>query len=118
MFRALPWTVKILPFSDSSSARSMPLVRGREPTSSAMLTPSKASSGLSCRSRFASRGKAQSTTSIATPSSAPIAGGISKQAQVDRLVGAEQLAGGDAEEQAVADLPGGAGDGDSYGVAH
>ena len=57
----------------------MPFVRGREPTSSAMLVPSKASSGRSCRSRPASSGKAQSTSSIATPSSAPIAGGISSR---------------------------------------
>ena len=41
-----------------------------------------------------------------------------QQAQVDRLLGAEQLAGGDAEDEAVADLAGGAGDGDSYGIAH
>ena len=41
-----------------------------------------------------------------------------EQAQVDRLVRAEQLPAGDAEHDAVADLAGCAGDGDSYGVAH
>ncbi len=78
-FSALPWPVKIFPFSASSSARSMPLVRGREPTSSATLTPSNASSGVSCRSSAPSSGNAQSTSSIATPSSAPIACGISSR---------------------------------------
>ena len=38
-----------------------------------------------------------------------------QQLQDDRLVLAERLAGGDAREDAVADLPGGAGDGDSEG---
>ena len=38
-----------------------------------------------------------------------------QQLQDDRLVLAERLAGGDAGEDAVADLPGGAGDGDSEG---
>ena len=44
-FSALPCTVNISPLALSSSARSMPLVRGREPTSSATLVASKASSG-------------------------------------------------------------------------
>ena len=39
-----------------------------------------------------------------------------EQAQIDGLVGAEQLPGGDAEDEAVADLTGCAGDGDSYGI--
>ena len=38
-----------------------------------------------------------------------------EQAQVDLLVGAEHLAAGDAEQQRVADLAGGAGDGDGGG---
>src|SRR5256885_13772479 len=41
-----------------------------------------------------------------------------KQAQVDRLVRAEQLSARDAEGEAVADLPGRAGNGHSDGVAH
>ena len=40
-----------------------------------------------------------------------------QQAKLDRHVRAEQLAGGDAEEQRVADLAGGAGDGDVHGSA-
>ena len=38
-----------------------------------------------------------------------------EQAELDRRVGAEHLAGGDAEQQRVADLAGGAGDGDVDG---
>ena len=38
-----------------------------------------------------------------------------EEAQAHLLVGAEQLAGGDAEEDRVADLAGGAGDGDGLG---
>ncbi len=41
-----------------------------------------------------------------------------EQAQVDGLVASEQLPAGDAEHDAVSDLPGCAGDGHSYGVAH
>ncbi len=44
-FSALPCTVKISPLALSSSERSMPLVRGRDPTSSATLVPSNASAG-------------------------------------------------------------------------
>src|SRR4029077_9170979 len=41
-----------------------------------------------------------------------------QQPQVDRLVGAEQLPGGDAKYEAVTDLTGGAGDGYAYWLAH
>ena len=52
------------------------------------------------------------------PSAALTASGISSRLQVDRGVGAEHLAAGDAEEERVADLAGGAGDGDLDGGAH
>ena len=41
-----------------------------------------------------------------------------EQLQDDGLVLAEHLAGGDAEEEGVADLAGGAGDGDADGCFH
>ena len=41
-----------------------------------------------------------------------------EQAQLDRRLVAEHLPAGDPEQQRVADLPGGAGDGDLDGVAH
>ena len=55
----------------------MPLVRGRAPTSNAMLQPSNASAGSSWMSIPASSGKAQSSSSIAVPSAALRASGIS-----------------------------------------
>ena len=64
-----------------------------------------------------SSGNAQSSSSIATPFSASwtLSIGHLQQLQDERLVLAEHLAGGDAEEEAVADVPGGAGDGDAEG---
>jgi hypothetical protein len=41
-----------------------------------------------------------------------------QQVQVDRLVRAEEVSGGDPEEQRVADLAGGSGDGDLRGLGH
>ena len=96
----------------------MPLVRGREPTSSATLVPSKASAGWSCRSRPASSGKAQSIELHRHALQRAHRLRDLQQAQIDRLLGAEQLPAGDAKDDAVADLTGGAGDGDSYGIAH
>ena len=68
----------------------------------------------------ASSGNAQSSSSIITPLSAACAlsSGSLEQLQDHRLVLAEHVAGGDAEQQAVADLAGGAGDGDADGCFH
>ena len=66
----------------------------------------------------ASSGKAQSSSSIITPLSA-FCGLLDRhfeQLQDDRLVLAEHFAGGDAEQQGVADLAGGAGDGNANGL--
>ena len=57
----------------------MPAVRGREPTSSAMFTPENAWAGSSLIEIRCSRGKAQSSSSIATPSAVPTAAGISSR---------------------------------------
>jgi hypothetical protein len=64
----------------------------------------------------ASSGKAQSSSSIITPLSAfcAFSSGI-QQLQDDRLVLAQHFAGGDAEQQGVTDLAGGAGDGNADG---
>ena len=43
---ALPCGLKIAPLASSRSPRSIPLLRGRAPTSSAMLTPSKTRVGV------------------------------------------------------------------------
>ena len=55
----------------------MPLVRGRDPTSRATCAPSKASSASSVSTVAASSPKAQSSSSMATPRKASMAGGIS-----------------------------------------
>ena len=78
------------------------------------MTPSKIFSGSSPISTPARCGNAQSSSSITTPSRVLRAGVDLEQAQLDRAV-AEQRPAGEAEEQAVADLAGGAGDGDLEG---
>ena len=111
--RALPWTVKMAPLASRRSLRSMPLLRGRAPTSRAMLASPKASLASSLM-----------TTSLEQREGAVVelhhhalqgaeGGGDLEQLQDDRLIGSEQGAAGDAEQQAVADLAGGAGDGDT-----
>ena len=98
----------------------MPGPRGRAPTSSAMSASWKALRGSSVPNMPASSGKAQSSISIMTPCNAfcALSSGDLQHLQDHRLVGAEHLAGGDAEQQAVADLAGGAGHGDSNGGFH
>ena len=64
----------------------------------------------------ASSGCAPSSSSITTPSSAPMRRLDLEQAQHDGLVGAEQLPARDAVHERVADLARGAGDGDVDGV--
>jgi hypothetical protein len=75
--RALPCTVKMAPLASRRSLRSMPLVRGRDPTRKAMLASPKATSASSVVVTSASSGKAQSSSSITTPLRAPRAGVIS-----------------------------------------
>jgi len=67
---AAPWPMKILPLSFSRSARSMPGPRGLLPTSRHQLASLNATSALSVRTMPCSSGKAQSSSSIATPFSA------------------------------------------------
>ena len=55
----------------------MPFERGRAPISSATLTPSKASFGSAVMSMLFRSGNAQSTSSMAVPSAALSASGIS-----------------------------------------
>ncbi len=63
----------------------------------------------------ASSGKAQSSSSITTPSSAFMAGSISSRRSTTGWLGTEHLARGDPEQQRVSDLAGGTGDGDVDG---
>ena len=68
----------------------------------------------------ASSGNAQSSSSIITPLQRRLrlVDRQLEQLQDHRLVAAEHFAGGDAEQEAVADLAGGAGDGDADGCFH
>jgi hypothetical protein len=87
----------------------MPAVRGREPTSSATLLPSKAGVAPSEISIEVSHGMAQSSSSIAIPAAACIACGTSSSRSSTGTSGPEHRAGRDAEEERVADLSGCAG---------
>ena len=74
---ALPCPVKILPLMPSRSPRSIPALRGTDPTSSAQLVPLKPSLRSEVPTISLRRGKAQSSSSIITPSSAAMPGSIS-----------------------------------------
>ena len=77
---AWPWGLKMPPLTLSRSPRSMPALRGIEPTSSAQLASVEGGRrGRSVASMPASSGKAQSSSSMTTPSSAFIAGSISSR---------------------------------------
>ena len=99
----------------------MPGPRGLLPTRMHQSASSKASRGSPVSTMPWSSGKAQSSSSMATPLQRLLGllDGDLEQLQDDRLVLAERLAGGDAGEDGVADLPRGAGDGDAQGrLAH
>ena len=116
-----PCAMKILPLSLSRSARSMPGPRGLAPTSRHQLASLKPTFGIVGQHRCpCSSGNAQSSSSIATPSSAfmRLLDRHFDQLEDDRLVGPEHRAGGDAEEQGITDLAGGSGDGDANGLFH
>ena len=115
---ASPCGLKMPPLASSRSARSMPGPRGRAPTSRAMLVPSKAFFGSSVMST-----RLQQREGAVVELHRGALGGLHRlrdlqQAQLDRGVGAEHLTAGDAEQQGVADLSGGARNGDLHGGAH
>ena len=76
---ASPWGLKMPPLTLSRSPRSMPALRGIEPTSSAHEVLVNAVSRFEVASMPASSGNAQSSSSMTTPSSAFIAGSISSK---------------------------------------
>ena len=109
---ARPWPVKMPPLMLSRSLRSMPALRGTAPTRSAQFTPANASLASAVRTMSLSSGKAQSSSSMATPSSAGSAASSSSSCRSTCVSGPNICARRDAEEERVADLAGGAGDGD------
>ena len=74
---AFPCGAKMPPLTESRSPRSIPCLRGIDPTRSAHDEPSNASFSLLVNSIPARSGKAQSSSSMATPSSDFMAGSIS-----------------------------------------
>ncbi len=116
--RASPWGLKMPPLASSRSARSMPLVRGRAPTSRADVDAVERGLGV-VGDVDAGQQREGGVVQLHRGALGGLDGvGDLQQRQVDGGVGAQQLAGGDAEEQGVADLAGGAGDGYSYGRCH
>ena len=109
---AWPWGLKIPPLTERRSPRSMPALRGIDPTSSAHDVPSNAV----LRSAVASMPDEQRVRAVLQLHHHAFERGQRgldlEQPQHDRLVGAEQLPAGDAVDERVADLARGAGDGD------
>ena len=97
----------------------MPGPRGRAPTSRARLTPSKIVAGV-VADLDAGQGRERAVVELHDDALERLQRRLDlEQPQLDRAVRAEQRAAGEAEEQAVADLAGGAGDGDlQRGGAH
>ena len=96
----------------------MPLVRGRAPTSRPTLAPSKALVGV-----VEHVDAVEQLERAVLELQGGALGGLDglrdlEQAQPDRGVLPQQLAGGDTEEQRVADLSGGSGDDDVDGRDH
>ena len=96
----------------------MPFVRGRAPTSSAMFVPSNAGFGVVVdvdagqqRERAVEQLERRALRRLHRLRDL-------EQVEVHRPVRAQQLPGGDPEQQRVADLAGGAGDGDLGGLGH
>ena len=76
---ARPCGLKMPPLTLRRSPRSMPALRGIEPTSSAHDVPSKAVFRSDVATMSCTRGKAQSSISMTTPSSTRMAGSISSR---------------------------------------
>src|SRR5438132_8449221 len=84
---AFPWPTKILPLMPSRSLRSIPCLRGNDPTSSAQLQSLKALLGSAVTMMSCKVAKLQSSSSMATPSSAAMAGVISRSCRITFLSG-------------------------------
>ncbi len=76
---ARPCGLKIPPFTLRRSPRSMPALRGMDPTRSAHDVPSKAVLRSEVATMSCTKGKAPSSISMTTPSSTRIAGSISRR---------------------------------------
>ena len=115
---ASPCGLKIAPLASSRSPRSMPLVRGRAPTRQRQVDPVEDALGSSPISTVGQQRERAVVQLHHHALQRLERWGDLEQPQLDRLVGAQHRAAGDPEQQAVADLAGGAGDGDLDGCAH
>ena len=79
---AAPCGLKIPPFADNKSLRSIPSLRGIAPTSKAISVSPKAMFGSSVITTSTRFGNAQSSNSIFTPPSAPRAGVTSSNCKI------------------------------------
>ena len=115
---AWPWPMKILPLIPSRSLRSMPALRGTLPTSSAQFTSRKPSSRSAVGiTDFKQRERAIVQFHHHAFERAERGWNLD-QMKSERLIGAEHLPGGDAKQERVTDLPGGAGHSDFNGSFH
>ena len=96
----------------------MPALRGIAPTSRATSASPNATLASSVHTTPASSGKAQSSSSIFTPFERAERRRDLEQLEDDGGVGAEHGTRGDAEQEAVADLAGSTGDGDTNRSGH
>ena len=112
---ARPCGLKMPPFTLRRSPRSMPALRGTEPTSNAHDVPSKAVRRSDVAHDVVHEGEG-AVVDLHDDALEHAHGGLDlEQAQHDRLVLTEELARRDAEQDGVADLAAGAGDGDVDG---
>ena len=116
-FSAMAWPcgLKMPPLTLSRSPRSMPALRGTEPTSRAHDVPSKAVLRSDVATMSCTRGKAPSSISMQTPSSAFMAGSISSRRSTIGWSSPRSWPEAMRKRMRVADLAGGAGDGDVDG---
>ena len=112
---ACPCPVKIFPLMPRRSPRSIPALRGTLPTSKDQLAPEKPSLISHVGRMSLSKGKAPSSSSMTTPSSAFIPGSISMRLRATGWIRAEKPAGGDAKQERIANLASGAGYGHANG---
>ena len=112
---AWPWPMKILPLMPSKSLRSMPALRGTLPTSNAQFTSRKPSSRFAV-GHDALEQRKRAVVQLHHHAAERGQGGFDfNQVEDDGLIRAEHRAGGDAEQEGITDLAGGAGNCDSNG---
>jgi hypothetical protein len=115
---ALPCTVKMAPLASSRSLRSMPGPRGRDPDQQRVLHPVEGDVRVVGRDD-AVQEREGAVVELHDDALERLQRGRDLQEPQDHgLVASQEVAGGDAEEEGVADLTGGAGHRDVHGCVH